>query len=187
MTYTFNNRVPTSLTQLTRPFEWQEKIKMNLGLFAQDQWTVNNKLTLNYGLRIEREVIPSYKPENPGIEFGWGDKLAPRLGFAYDIKGDGRLKAFGSFGIYYDNMKLEMPRGAWGGDHWIDYVYTLDTPNWESITCSDINGGRGFVLEQGGATVQTVAFAYDEDGRVTDVFIVRNPDKLARLDSGTLH
>jgi hypothetical protein len=124
----------------------------NLSFFAQDQWTVNNKLTLNYGMRIEREVIPSYKPENPGIEFGWGDKIAPRLGFAYDVKGDGKLKAYGSFGVFYDNMKLELPRGAWGGDHWIDYVYTLDTPNWPSITCSDINGGRtctgGTFIEQ---------------------------------------
>jgi outer membrane receptor protein involved in Fe transport len=124
----------------------------NLSFFVQDQWTVNNKLTLNYGLRVEREVIPSYKPENPGIEFGWGDKLAPRLGFAYDIKGDGKLKAFGSFGTFYDNMKLEMPRGAWGGDHWIDYVYTLDTPNWPSITCTDPNGARtctgGTFIEQ---------------------------------------
>jgi outer membrane receptor protein involved in Fe transport len=124
----------------------------NLSFFAQDQWTVNNKLTLNYGLRVEREVIPSYKPENPGIEFGWGDKIAPRLGFAYDIKGDGKLKAFGSFGTFYDNMKLELPRGAWGGDHWIDYVYTLDSPNWPAITCTDPNGGRtctgGTFIEQ---------------------------------------
>jgi RNA polymerase sigma-70 factor (ECF subfamily) len=52
---------------------------------------------------------------------------------------------------------------------------------------SDINGARGFILEQGAETVATVGFAYDEDGRVTDVFVVRNPDKLARLDSGTLH
>src|SRR6185503_5071681 len=81
----------------------------NLSFFVQDQWTVNNKLTLNYGLRFEREVIPSYKPEFPGIEFGWGDKIAPRLGFAYDVKGDGKLKAFGSFGTFYDNLKLELP------------------------------------------------------------------------------
>ncbi len=102
---------------------------------------MNNKLTLNYGLRVEREVIPSYKPEFPGIEFGWGDKIAPRLGFAYDLKGDGKLKVFGSFGTFYDNLKLELPRGAWGGDHWVDYVYTLDTPDWPSVTCSDVNGG----------------------------------------------
>ena len=124
----------------------------NLSFFAQDQWTINNKLTVNYGLRVEKESIPSYKPEYPGIEFGWSDKLGPRLGFAYDIKGDGKMKAYGSWGVFYDNLKLEMPRGAWGGDHWIDYVYTLDTPNWPSISCTDINGGRtctgGTFIEQ---------------------------------------
>jgi len=124
----------------------------NLSFFAQDQWTVNNKLTVNYGLRVEQETIPSYKPEFPGIQFGWGDKIAPRLGFAYDVKGDGKLKAYGSFGTYYDNLKLELPRGAWGGDHWVDYVYTLDTPDWTSITCTDPNGAKtctgGTFIEQ---------------------------------------
>ena len=31
-----------------------------------------------------------------GIKFGWGDKIAPRVGFAYDIAGDGKWKAYGS-------------------------------------------------------------------------------------------
>lgn len=114
----------------------------NLSFFVQDQWTLNNKLTVNYGVRLENEEIPSYKPENPGIRFGWADKIAPRLGFAYDIKGDGTWKAYGSWGAFYDTMKLEMPRGAWGGDHWIDYVYTADTADWTAIDCKDINAGR---------------------------------------------
>ena len=57
------------------------------GLFIQDAWTVNNKLTFNLGLRTEKEDIPSYRPENPGIHFGWADKIAPRVGFAYDLQG----------------------------------------------------------------------------------------------------
>ena len=64
----------------------------NLSFFVQDQWTVNNKLTVNYGLRLEKEEIPSYNPNAPGVNFGWGDKIAPRVGFAYDIKGDGKME-----------------------------------------------------------------------------------------------
>ena len=74
-------------------------------------------------------------PRIPSLSFGLGDKIAPRVGFAYDMKGDGRWKAYGSWGMFYDISKLEMPRGAWGADHWIDYHYTLDTFNWPSINC----------------------------------------------------
>jgi outer membrane receptor protein involved in Fe transport len=103
---------------------------------VQDAWTVNNKLTLNLGLRVDKEDIPSYNAENPGISFGFGDKIAPRVGFAYDIKGDGRWKGYGSFGMFYDIQKLEMPRGLWGGDKWVNYYFTLDTFDWPSINCS---------------------------------------------------
>ncbi len=110
--------------------------EVNLSFFAQDQWTVSNNLTVNYGVRLEHEQIPSYRPENPGVTFGWGDKIAPRLGFAYDLKGDGRWKTYGSWGLFYDTMKLEMPRGAWGAERWVQYIYTLDTYNWNTIDCT---------------------------------------------------
>ena len=78
------------------------------------------------GLRTDRTNIPSYRAENPGITFGFKDKLAPRLGFAYDIKGDSKWKAYGSWGMFYDIEKLEMPRGAWGADHWISYYWSMN-------------------------------------------------------------
>ena len=65
-----------------------------------------------------------------GIEFGFKDKLAPRVGVAYDLKGDGRSKVFGSWGVFYDIFKLELPRGSFGGDKWLEYYYTLDTYDW---------------------------------------------------------
>lgn len=112
----------------------------SFGLFAQDAWTISNKLTVNYGVRAEREEVPSYQPQNPGVTFAWADKIAPRVGFAYDIKGDSRWKTYGSWGMFYDTFKLEMPRGAWGADRWIDYIYTLDTFNWPSIDCTGVPG-----------------------------------------------
>ena len=110
--------------------------EISLGIFAQDAWTVSNKLTVNYGVRIEQEKVPSYQAANPGVTFGWGSKIAPRLGFSYDVKGDSRWKTYGSWGLFYDQFKLELPRGAWGADRWIDYIYTLDSANWQAIDCS---------------------------------------------------
>lgn len=108
-----------------------------IGLFVQDAWTINNKLTINAGVRTERERVPTYTTgaDIPaiGIEFGFKDKLAPRMGFAYDVKGDGKWKAFGSWGIFYDIFKLELPRGSFGGEKWLSYYYTLDTYDWPNL------------------------------------------------------
>jgi hypothetical protein len=109
----------------------------NWALFVQDSWTLAERLTLNLGLRAEREKVPSYAtdPDIPktAIEFSFADKLAPRLGFAWDVKGDGSLKLFGSWGVFYDIAKLFMPRGSFGGWHLLLYVYGLDTPEWPTL------------------------------------------------------
>ncbi len=109
----------------------------NQGLFIQDQWRVNKKLTLMLGLRTEREYVPSFSDNknipSKAITFGWGQKLAPKLGFAYDPTGVGKMKISASFGRYYDIMKYELPRGSFGGDKWKDYYYTLDSPNFLAI------------------------------------------------------
>ena len=97
----------------------------------QDTWRPTSRLTLNLGVRAEHERIPNFGErgvKNP-IEFNYDEKLAPRLGFAYDLTGDGKTKVYGSYGKYYDVMKYEMPRGSFGGDKWVDYFYTWDSPN----------------------------------------------------------
>ncbi len=109
----------------------------SIGLFIQDQWTINNKLTINAGVRTERERVPTYAvgddiPEF-GLEFDFADKIAPRIGAAYDVNGDGRWKAFANYGVFYDFFKLELPRGSFGGNKWLEYYYTLDTPDWPTL------------------------------------------------------
>ena len=46
-----------------------------------------------------------------------------------------KWKGYGSFGIFYDTSKLEMPRGLFGSEHSVTYYMTLDTFNWQSIQC----------------------------------------------------
>jgi hypothetical protein len=109
----------------------------NVGLFIQDSWTISNRLTINLGLRTENESVPSFSADpaipSTAIEWGFGDKLAPRAGFAYDVKGDGKTKLYGSWGIFYDIFKLELPLGSFGGQKWLEYYYTLDTPDWTTL------------------------------------------------------
>jgi Carboxypeptidase regulatory-like domain/TonB dependent receptor/TonB-dependent Receptor Plug Domain len=109
----------------------------NVGLFIQDAWTISNRLTINLGLRTENETVPSFSldPNIPttAIEWSFGDKLAPRAGFAYDLKGDGKTKLYGSWGIFYDIFKLELPLGSFGGQKWLEYYYSLDTPDWTAL------------------------------------------------------
>jgi len=104
----------------------------NQGLFFQDNWRVNKHLTLNLGLRTEREFLPSFSKGDiaaaPPIEFGWGKKVSPRLGFAFDPQGDGKMRFYGSWGYFYDTMKYEMPRGSFGGAIYLTYYYAVDDP-----------------------------------------------------------
>jgi RNA polymerase sigma-70 factor (ECF subfamily) len=46
-----------------------------------------------------------------------------------------------------------------------------------------INGRLGLIQHEGDAVAAAVTFAWDEGGRLTDVFIMRNPDKLARIET----
>ena len=111
----------------------------NYAVFLQDSWQLGKNFTVNYGVRAEQEKVPNYGaavdptlPEN-AIEFDFQDKLAPRIGFAWDVMSDQRLKVYGDYGEYYDITKLEMPRGSFGGDKWIAYLYPIETLDWTTL------------------------------------------------------
>ncbi len=97
--------------------------------YFQDKWTIGKKLALDLGVRFEKEVVPSFRRDiqDFAFNFGWGDKIAPRLGASYDLHGDGKIKIYGSYGMFYDWVKYELSRGTFGGDVWRTYYRPLDS------------------------------------------------------------
>ena len=62
--------------------------------FFEDKWTINDRLTLEYGVRLDRDTIAR---EN---------NLAPRLAFAFSPIRDGRTVIRGGVGLFYDRINL---------------------------------------------------------------------------------
>ena len=63
------------------------------------------------------------------------NNAAPRLGFAHDLLGNAKVKLVGSWGWFYDAMKLEMANGSFGGFKWLSHYYLMDdtTLDWTKI------------------------------------------------------
>ncbi len=114
----------------------------NQSLYIQDKIQFGGRVTINAGVRFEKEDLPSFNGLAPPIEFGWGDKVAPRLGFAIGLNKSGTAKVWGSYGQFYDRLKFELPRGSFGGDffRWDYFEIFPNTPNWRSLTIQQIIG-----------------------------------------------
>ncbi|MFY9618763.1 MAG: TonB-dependent receptor [Pyrinomonadaceae bacterium] len=98
---------------------------LSQSIFIQDKYQPHRRLTVNLGVRFEKENLPSFNSFPSAINFGWGDKIAPRLGFAYDLTGDGNTKLFASYGRFFDRVKFELPRGLFGGDIFLEDYFEL--------------------------------------------------------------
>ena len=103
------------------------------GAFAQDEWHIGSRVTLNYGLRYERinpfteiddrlnAFVPGVQsqvrpdapvgllfPGDPGVGRGIAQSynaFMPRLGAVWDPLGDGRWSVRASYGLYYDQFQ----------------------------------------------------------------------------------
>ncbi|QEE30112.1 TonB-dependent receptor [Terriglobus albidus] len=106
----------------------------NSGFYIQDGWTVaHTGLTINAGVRLEKEYLPPYSAGASSVNFDLTQKVAPRIGAAYDVFHNGKLKVYGSYGKFFDVIKYSLPRGSFGGEYWHNCVYALDNPNYNAF------------------------------------------------------
>lgn len=92
------------------------------GVFAQDKWSVNSKLTLNLGLRWDAQLLPNPTVDPSKTAYGrflsdprfpsdgtlpdqW-KMFQPRVGFAWNLFGDSKSVVRGSWGIYSPRQNM---------------------------------------------------------------------------------
>lgn len=94
---------------------------LEMGFFAQDDWKISPRLTLNLGVRYDLYTYP-YEENNNQANYNIPsgtlllagqngasrslvntdkNNFAPRIGFAYDLTGDGKTSLRGGFGLFY--------------------------------------------------------------------------------------
>lgn len=81
----------------------------DFNFFMQDDWRVSPRFTLNLGLRYEYQKNPNpinVNPLLPPTANRVSDKnnFGPRIGFAYDVTGDGKTSVRGGWGLYYGRV-----------------------------------------------------------------------------------
>ena len=105
-TFTFRNTTTAPLDQLTLADVQQYTQPISYGItsyelkqwlfvgFVQDNFRVSNDLTLDLGLRYDRQTLTDATKN-----------LAPRLGFGWHPNGDPRLSVRGGYGMYYTQIR----------------------------------------------------------------------------------
>jgi outer membrane receptor protein involved in Fe transport len=166
---TENAESPGSLKD--RTFNWY-----TVGVYAQDDWRVTSRLTLNLGLRyefnttprehagLESSVVNLYTDPNavptigPIINNPSKKNFSPRVGFAWDVAGNGKTAVHGAFGLYYD-IAAGLGQSVFSqtnGDPPFNAQQTLGTPG---TPTSGLHYIPNFINSANTDTAGTVRFA----------------------------
>ncbi len=126
-------------------------------LYLEDNWSVTPNLLLNLGIRADK----FHNKLASGASFAkadFSDMISPRVGFSWDVKGDGTTKVFGNAGRYYTPLTNKLTDYFGGGttDEHTYYVLNamverIDPINGKTYLFPDLGAQIGPVNTEGNA------------------------------------
>ncbi|HVB37830.1 MAG TPA: TonB-dependent receptor, partial [Vicinamibacterales bacterium] len=133
----YNDGVPFQVQEWNTPAN-SLSLDHSLGFFAQDSWTIANKLTLNYGMRFDTNVGENPSQSSPAGTFVGARTLAAstpvdqklavwRLGMVYDPVGDGKTAIKGSYSRYGTQIGIDRAQNV------NPFVFASQTCAWNDI------------------------------------------------------
>jgi hypothetical protein len=70
----------------------------NAGFYAQDEWKISPRFTVNLGVRYDLQLLQAVATDT--------DNISPRAGFAWSPFASRRTVVRGSYGLFYDRVPL---------------------------------------------------------------------------------
>jgi hypothetical protein len=139
----FDNGAPYQITTFNYPVNPRNHLNES-GIYVQDTWRIGNRLTLNLGARYDRFAtwVPPQEKEAgqfseagsfAKVETGTWQRIVPRLGFAFDMRGDGKTVLKGTYGLY-----SHTPSDSFAA------AYNRNTPVTTTYWWHDLNANRDY-------------------------------------------
>jgi hypothetical protein len=105
-----------ALPQISRPST------KDFSAYVQDSWKVAGGFTVNAGLRWEEQNVLNRFGESA---FKINDNWAPRVGFVWDVKKNGRTKLYANYGRFYEDIPQDINIRSFGGEV-VCFCYNFD-------------------------------------------------------------
>ena len=101
---------------------------INHALFFRDSWSILPNLTLNLGIRWERQSIQGIRDFENNIigdsPIELNNNWAPRIGVIYDPTNEGKAKVYGSFARFYESIPLDINNRSFGNEGFLQNYYS---------------------------------------------------------------
>jgi hypothetical protein len=158
-----------------------------LAFYLQDEWNINEKLKLTYGVRFDKplyfdssekaqdviDVAPAYVPDIPYVDPETGETVffdstelptneilvSPRVGFNWDVRGDNSFQIRGGSGVFTGRLPF-----VWIGNQIANpnvFFYQVVDPDFKFPQVWRSSLGADYKLKDG--TILSADFAYTKD------------------------